>query len=142
MEQIVPKDSQHAIRTTAWLSPAVFATAAESAQQREQPLQLWFETAVCHYAAWTAHLAGKPSLPVDDSHRALFVQLMLNAPEALRGKWVTLHELVRADDDFWVYPNVTVGQLEDDEHADPSPRLNHKALERAWPRLVAMVFGQ
>lgn len=139
MEQIVPRDSKQAIRTTAWLSPTVFAAAVESAQQREQSLQLWFETAVCHYAAWSAQLAGRPALPIDDNHRALFVQLMLHAPEALRGRWDTLHTLLRADDQFWVYPSLTTDQLE--EGADPTPRLNHKALQRAWPRLVAMVFS-
>lgn len=140
MEQIVPRDSKHAIRTTAWLSPAVFASAVEAAQQREQSLQLWFETAVCHYAAWGAQLAGRSPLPVDDSHRALFVQLMLNAPQALRGRWLTLHALVRTDEQFWLYPAITADQIE--EGVDPAPRLNHKALERAWPRLVAMVFAQ
>lgn len=141
MEQTVPRDSSKAIRTVAWLSPSVFASAVEAAQERQQPLQHWFESAVCQYAAWNAQLAGRDPLPVDDSHRALFVQLMLNAPEALRGRWATLHEVIRADEQLWIYPTVTTGQIEDGERVGSLPRLNCKALERAWPRLVAMVFG-
>lgn len=141
MEQTIPRDSNKAIRTIAWLSPAVFATAVEAAQGREQPLQHWFESAVCQYAAWNARLAGRDPLPVDDSHRALFVQLMLNAPEALRGQWSTLHELVRADEQLWIYPTINTGMVEDGEHIGSTPRLNYKALERAWPRLVALAFG-
>ena len=66
----------------------------------------------------------------------LFAQAVENAPEILPETWSRLERLVRADHSLWVYPDLTVGQVEDGE-SQFEPYLNRAALAKAWPALVA-----
>ncbi len=70
----------------------------------------------------------------------LFAHLAEHAPELLFGPWRLLHELVRANDRYWFYPPITVGDSEDGRAPEPLGYLDRDALHEDWQSLQQRVW--
>ena len=112
--------------------------------------QEWLGQAVGHYYRWQKmggafgideyRDGNAMATPVVLSDMELFASVAEHAPEALSGHWATLHDFIRQDDQFWVYPGMSVGDIEDG--FEPSlPYVNRVALARAWPGLLSLWRG-
>lgn len=66
----------------------------------------------------------------------LFCLLVENAPETLPAEWATVADVIAAEERLWVYPTVTVGQIEDGCVDVFTPYLNRKRLAAEWSRLL------
>jgi hypothetical protein len=67
----------------------------------------------------------------------LFFALAQNAPEALPGSWALLYDLVAAEERFWVYPQATLGDIEDGLADAFTPYLSKVKLQAEWDDLLA-----
>lgn len=121
-------------------------TVLSSAWRSNIPPTEWLGRAIRHYYRWQQLGDGQFVEPHGDGDEApavvaalsemeLFASVAEHAPEALGGMWARLHKFIREDDQFWVYPVMTVCAVEDG--FEPSlPSVNRAALARAWPALL------
>jgi hypothetical protein len=84
-----------------------------------------------------ALLKAEVAAQLVDGECELFCLLAENAPESLPGRWAVMHDLVRAQPRFWVYPNVTQAQLGEGVAEALVPYLKCDVLAAEWRALRA-----
>lgn len=88
-------------------------------------------------AANCTSMASTPTTgSVDPSVVDLFCALAENSPELLPGRWSTLFDVIAAEEKFWVYPSVKVGEIEDFGEEAFAPFLRRPALVKEWAQLL------
>lgn len=66
----------------------------------------------------------------------LFSVLCRHAPELLPAAWAPLYDLICAEERFWVFPRVTLGDIEDGLGEAFTPYLNTACLAAEWEALL------
>lgn len=133
----LPQPTQ-AVRTMLHLSPAVSVAALVDAQRRGLRLREWLDQVVVD-AVTTGEGANAPGQrELSDATMMLFARTAIRSPELLEGRWRLLYERVRLDERLWIYPRVT---LDDVEHGiDGSAILDEAQLRLRWSELIAATF--
>lgn len=67
----------------------------------------------------------------------LFCLLAQNAPEALPPTWAGVYDLLCAEERFWVYPKVTLAEIEDGLADGFTPYLNRQRVGAEWEDLLS-----
>lgn len=133
----LPQPTQ-AVRTMLHLSPAVSVAALLAAQRRGLRLREWLDQVVVDAVTTVEAADASGQREFSDATMSLFARLAARSPELLEGRWRLLYERVRLDESLWVYPRLT---LDDVEHGvDGSAQLDEAKLRRRWPEFVAASF--
>lgn len=69
----------------------------------------------------------------------LFCLLAQNAAEALPASWAAVYDMVAAEERFWVYPKMTLGDIEDGACEAFAPYLDRARLASEWHQLLEHV---
>ena len=69
----------------------------------------------------------------------LFCLLAQHAPEVLPASWALVYDIVASEERFWVYPKLTLGQIEDGDDEAFTPYLSRSRLANEWQALLAHV---
>ncbi|GEM_PF-2917487 len=69
----------------------------------------------------------------------LFCLLAQAAPEFLPASWSTVYDMVVAEERYWVYPSMTVADIEDGECDFFTPYLDRPKLSAEWRGLLEHV---
>lgn len=69
----------------------------------------------------------------------LFCAIARHAPEHLPGLWGAVYEMVASEERYWVYPKVTLGNIEDGMDDAFAPYLNRDKVAAEWETLIAHV---
>lgn len=71
----------------------------------------------------------------------LFLVLAEAAPELLPDAWQPVHEALVANKRFWVFPDATLGDIEEgNPNALMSPFINRPRVIREWDTLVTLAY--
>lgn len=133
-----PPQPTQAVRTMLHLSPAVSVAALVAAQRRGLRLREWLDQVVVDAVSGPRADDDSAQRVLSDATVSLFARLATRSPELLEGRWRLLYERVRLEESLWVYPRVT---LDDVEHGvDGSAHLDEAQLRRRWPELIAGAF--
>lgn len=127
-----------AVRTMLHLSPAVTVAALVAAQRRGLRLREWLDKVVVEAVTAAEGATGPSQDLLTDETVSLFARTAARSPELLEGRWRLLFERVRLDDSLWVYPQLTLGDVEAGVPGEPT--LDKSQLRRRWPELVAACF--
>ena len=117
------------------LSPAVAVAALVAAQRRGLRLREWLDQVVVDAVTSGRGAHALEQRELSDATAALFARMATRSPELLEGRWRLLYERVQLDEGLWIYPSVTLGDVE--HGVDGSAILDEAQLRRRWPELVA-----
>lgn len=133
----LPQPTQ-AVRTLLHLSPAVSVAALVAAQRRGLRLREWLDQVVVDAVTTAGGDDAPQGQELSEAMVSLFTRLAMRNPELLEGRWRLLYERVRLDESLWVYPSITLDDVE--RGVDCSVRLDEAQLRRRWPELIAATF--
>lgn len=69
----------------------------------------------------------------------LFCLLAQNAPEVLPPSWALVYDMLVAEERFWVYPRMTLADIEEGACDAFTPYLDRSKLASEWQDLLAHV---
>ena len=131
----VTHDSEHFPMAICLLRQSALLAARRQAAASGVSLDDWLEAIVRSKSPFLAGQGCADHIPQSRATCDLFAKAINCAPDVLVGQWARLESLVRADASLWVYPVVTLGDIEDG-NAD-EPYVSFESLWSAWPRLTA-----